>query len=360
VTESTGSTVGFLPEEELRDAAGSARSRPPRSLQAARELRDTAGPFPFGWFAVAFSRELRPGGVLTRRFMGREIVVFRTRSGIARAIEAYCPHLGAHLGHGGKVAGEELRCPFHGFRFSVTGACVHSPYGAAPPAARLGLLELREIWGAILVWHGPPGQAPWEIDASDDELGWHRLRQRTMTYRCHPQELTENTVDIGHLSVLHGCKENVRLTEELTADGPRLRIGYTVSYPVPLARGIDTTLSIRIHGVGIQVVEFGVPGGWTVRQLVMYTPVDHGETVAHIGSAMRRRGRSVVGKALWSCLEAAIGRGVLYGNVRLLKQDEPIWNNKKYLGRPAIGVGEGLITAYRRWATQFYPDAPER
>lgn len=70
---------------------------------------------------------------------------------------------------------------------------------------------------------------------------------------------------------------------------------------------------------------------------------------------MRRCGRSVVGKTLWNLLEAAIRRGALYGNVRLLKQDEPIWNGKEYLGRPAIGVGEGLIAAYRRWVTQLTP-----
>ncbi|WP_425436809.1 Rieske 2Fe-2S domain-containing protein [Mycobacterium rhizamassiliense] len=41
--------------------------------------------------------------------------MYRTKSGLARAIEAYCPHLGAHLGHGGKVLGDELHCPFHAF-----------------------------------------------------------------------------------------------------------------------------------------------------------------------------------------------------------------------------------------------------
>jgi phenylpropionate dioxygenase-like ring-hydroxylating dioxygenase large terminal subunit len=55
------------------------------------------------------------GEVLTRQFMDREIVMYRTKSGLARAIEAYCPHLGAHLGHGGKVLGDELHCPFHAF-----------------------------------------------------------------------------------------------------------------------------------------------------------------------------------------------------------------------------------------------------
>jgi nitrite reductase/ring-hydroxylating ferredoxin subunit len=359
MTESTSSSAGLLPEEWRGDAVGSARSRPPRSLQAAHQLRDAPVPFPFGWFAVAFSRELRPGQVLTRRFMDRDIVIFRTKSGIARAIEAYCPHLGAHLGHGGKVCGEELRCPFHGFRFSVNGACVHSPYGAAPPAARLGLLELREIWGVILVWHGPPGQVPWEIELPDDELGWHRLRQWTLKFRSHPQELTEGNVDIGHLGVWHGFK-NVRLVEPLTADGPRLRIGYALTYRIPLTPGFEINLRIQIHGLGFYRIEFETPGGWTVRQMVHHAPIGERKTLVRVGTMVRKRGRSIVGKALWSCLAAVLGRLALLEIVRILKQDGPIWNNQKHLPRPAIAAGDGPIAMYRRWARQFYPEAAEQ
>src|SRR3954469_18008075 len=86
-------------------------SRAARNRFADRKLSDTPPPYPYGWFAVAFSRELRRGSLLRRRFMDRDIVVFRTRSGIACAAEAYCPHLGAHLG-AGNVEGEDLRCPF--------------------------------------------------------------------------------------------------------------------------------------------------------------------------------------------------------------------------------------------------------
>ena len=48
------------------------------SLQEARQLCDAPPPFPFGWYAVALCHELRAGAVLTRQFMDREIVVFRT------------------------------------------------------------------------------------------------------------------------------------------------------------------------------------------------------------------------------------------------------------------------------------------
>lgn len=48
-------------------------------------------------------------------------------------MDAYCPHLGAHLGIGGTVEGETLRCPFHAFRFDTGGVCVATGYGTKPP-----------------------------------------------------------------------------------------------------------------------------------------------------------------------------------------------------------------------------------
>ena len=352
----TSNTVGDTAEVEVVERRGaSAKSR---SLQAMRELQDAPPPYPFGWFGVAFSRQLKPGRVLTCRFMDREIVVFRTKSGKACAIEAYCPHMGAHFGHGGKVESEELRCPFHGFRFSTNGSCVHSPFGAPPPAARLGLLELREIWGVICVWHGPPGQVPWEIDLPDDDGSWHPLRHRTMKLRSHPQEITENSVDIAHLTTVHRVK-NFRLVEPLTVDGPRLRMGYAFIQPVPLTPGFHAEIRIQIHGLGFSLVEQEVAGGWTVRQLVLSTPVGQRETLLHFCAIVRRRGRNALSRALWSCLEPAVGRSVLLGPVLQLRRDKPIWNNKKYLRRPAIAADDGPIPDYRRWATQFYPDGAD-
>lgn len=62
---------------------------------------------------------------------GEELVAFRTEDGVANVTDAYCPHLGAHLGIMGRVVGDCIECPFHGWRFKgKDGSCSHVPYAA--------------------------------------------------------------------------------------------------------------------------------------------------------------------------------------------------------------------------------------
>lgn len=57
------------------------------------------------------------------------MVVFRGQDGKAYVMDAYCPHLGANLAVGGRVVGNCIECPFHGWQFrGEDGRCVRIPY----------------------------------------------------------------------------------------------------------------------------------------------------------------------------------------------------------------------------------------
>lgn len=46
-----------------------------------------------------------------------------------RILDAYCPHLGANMAEGGRVKGDCLECPFHGWLFRGSdGQCDYIPY----------------------------------------------------------------------------------------------------------------------------------------------------------------------------------------------------------------------------------------
>src|SRR5690606_31889171 len=117
--------------------------------------------YPRGHFLVAFSDELAEGELKPLRYFGRELVLFRDREGCPRVLSAHCPHLGAHLGVGGRVENGEVRCPFHAWRFDGTGACTEVPYARrVPPGARLERFEAGEENGMITVRYDRGGVAP--------------------------------------------------------------------------------------------------------------------------------------------------------------------------------------------------------
>src|SRR5689334_7302007 len=85
---------------------------------------------PRGWFVVADSAAVEKRPYSTRCF-GEDVVLFRAQSGAVAMLEAYCPHMGTHLGRsqashvvtsGRHIDGDDIRCPFHGWRFGLDGA----------------------------------------------------------------------------------------------------------------------------------------------------------------------------------------------------------------------------------------------
>jgi len=75
--------------------------------------------WPVSWYPVTTTEELKVGTVQVHQLGNNELVVARGESGLAFAIDALCPHMGAHLRHA-KVIGESLRCPLHHWRLTAS------------------------------------------------------------------------------------------------------------------------------------------------------------------------------------------------------------------------------------------------
>jgi nitrite reductase/ring-hydroxylating ferredoxin subunit len=88
--------------------------------------------YPASWYLFGPARELRRGPV-TKDRLGRSIVALRTQSGRLTLMDARCAHLGADLGRG-RVVGENIRCPYHGWEYAANGRCAGLPDGSVPPA----------------------------------------------------------------------------------------------------------------------------------------------------------------------------------------------------------------------------------
>ncbi len=314
---------------------------------------------PAGWFGLALSDELPAGEVITREAFGREIVLFRDEAGNARALDPFCPHLGAHLGHGGTVVGDSIKCPFHGFQFNGQGKCVAiGTSGKIPPRAELRSWEVREVDGIVIVWHHPTGEPPsFEIPSYHQE-GWTDLMWHTWgRLKAHPQETSENSVDLAHFKHVHGY-EDVAIVKPIEIDDATLRISYSMKRDLSslgmVGQFVESVFNVRVHGLGYSVVEVDVATFNTeTRTYVICTPLNDDEVILRGGATMKKMANEQ--------MTEQISKLVFDGFVADVEQDFAIWENKAYLTRPVLSEGDGPIGAYRKYCRQFYPqqDAAE-
>ena len=322
--------------------------------------------FPSGWFAVGFSHELARGKILSRQFMGHQLVLFRAQSGKASAVDAYCPHMGAHFGYGGAVEGETIRCPFHGFCFDQRGTCVATGYGTKPPpTARLRTWPLHEVNGMLLVYYDHEGQEPiWEVPARDEE-GWLPPRTAMWSLHSHPQETTENSVDIGHFRYVHSY-QSIEILSDLKADGPHLSTAYAMHRPAGLfgrgqaQQGVRAEFEINVYGLGYSLVEVSIPAyHLQTRHLVCATPTEPGKIELRVSVSLKQIAQPrQISPFLLLVPRSLVNRLVSWQVFKTfthdLQQDFEIWEHKRYIQPPALAAGDGPVGKYRTWARQFY------
>lgn len=329
-------------------------------------------PYPSGWFLFGFSDELSPGQLLARPFMGQEVVVFRTEAGQACAVDAYCPHLGAHFGYGGRVEGNLLRCPFHGFCYDELGNCVRTGYGTKPPPkARLRTWPLCEQNGLLLVFYHPNAEPPaWEVPVLNSDEGWTSLRYQKFILYDHPQETTENSVDIGHFAFVHGYR-GARMLRPATTHGPYLSTAYAVQRPAPMLERwfpkwvFEFQFETHIYGLGYSLVQVTVPGlNIQARLWVLPTSIDRERITLHLAASLKTLEPARIHPALALLpprLVTQLAARLLFRSfVHDTRQDFPIWQHKKYISPPALAEGDGPVGKYRQWARQFYALGDER
>lgn len=320
-------------------------------------------PFPRGWFAIADSDELGVGAVKPLRYFGKDLVLFRTESGEATLLDAFCPHLGAHLGHGGKVEGESIRCPFHAWEIGKDGKCTKIPYATkVPPRASVNTWQVEEKNGVILTWFDPEGQSPgeWRIPELPNYLDaskWTAPYKVAFTARMHCQEFRENIVDNPHFVHVHKA-----MASQIKAwtEGPVIRGVATSDFELGAhghpGRTATVVLDFVGHGLGYAVAEETM-GDLHFIQIATSTPVDEEHTDLRFSLRVELRTDK------WPADKAAkialnMRDGAALDSKRQLEADIPIWENKVFRERPLLCDGDNQIMMFRKYVQQFYPPNP--
>jgi len=301
---------------------------------------------PNGWFAVAQSDDLKPGQTRNAHYFGRDLVVWREEgTGVPHVVDAYCPHLGAHLGVGsgspeshepgpGIVTGGCLQCPFHGWRFDGAGHCVEIPYSTSeriPSRAAVRAYPTVERNGLIFAWHHAQEEPPqWELPTLDefDDPEWVGPIYTDRFIAAALQELLENDQDDVHFVYVHGTQE--RPVQTTIWDG-RMRITES-----PREDGVFRR---ETHQLGFVLLR--IPGGVTF--IAASSPVDASHTHQRWVFAYPK----AIGDEAGQATIDAFAKSGIY-------QDVPIWEHKQFKEHPVLVKDDGPIAEYRQWAKQFY------
>ncbi len=169
-------------------------------LSSFAELRDD-------WYFVCRGKDLAAGETLRFSLYDQPIVVFRDARGELGALLDRCPHRNVPLS-GGKVEGDGLRCPYHGWRFATDGRCLEVPALVGEPdamARRAGAFALRERQGLVWIW-GEPGVEPTRAPHELPHLGAPGYTSAIQSFEVDAtlHAVAENTLDVPHTAYLHG------------------------------------------------------------------------------------------------------------------------------------------------------------
>jgi len=304
-------------------------------------------PYPNGWFALCYSSDVKPGELKSVHRLGQDFIVARGEDGKAGIFDAYCPHLGAHIGKGGKVCGNKVQCPFHGWVFDIAdGKCSEIPYAKkVPPKAGLETWPTLEQNDIVYVYHHNERKAPeWEPDLIPElENPDYKVHDRKeWTIRSHPQEVMENGVDYAHFLTLHKWDT---VDMRWVPDGVRYKLEIDVdTESEKQAATAANAVNVNSYNSGPGFLFTRVTGAMRGIAMNMLTPIDPEVLLVEHAYYAHKDVDPEIAKGFFDAYQADWGL------------DFPIWDNKIHRARPILTEVEGDVGRFRRWYKQFYPE----
>ncbi len=157
------------------------------------------------WYVAAWGHEVTRQNLLRRTLLGEPVVFYRTLDGKPVALEDRCCHRHAQLSRG-KLIGNDIQCPYHGFTYDTGGTCIAVPgQKQIPPGARVRSYPAVERYQWIWVWMGDPALAdPDKIEDFHwmDDPAWRAAGER-LDLKANYVLLVENLLDLSHLTYVH-------------------------------------------------------------------------------------------------------------------------------------------------------------
>ncbi|CAK8696053.1 unnamed protein product [Clavelina lepadiformis] len=364
-------SIGYLNHE----AGQPSKKEIANLIRKRRKIGEDLPPvYPNGWFRLVDSLQLKKGEVKEVSAIGQHFAVFRTKTGKANILDAYCPHMGGNLAVGGHVKDECLVCPYHGWVFSAKGECVKIPYSDKVPSfANTKSWPCREVNGAIFVWYHCDGVEPeWELPEISE------ITNRTYGYvgriehhvNTHIQDIPENGSDqahLGHVHLPHSLAGN-ELSSQTTSwkkialhiyevvctgsdkDTPHI-LNFDLSHVLLLfSRWKFMPILFKVYQIGPGCVHLHFNFSMLFKGVYVHTitPTEPLHQVVIHRCYCNWAMPKWFARIILHCLAVQVDRDVM------------IWNNKTFQPRPKLAKEDKLIAKFRRWFSQFYSENSPR
>jgi vanillate O-demethylase monooxygenase subunit len=156
------------------------------------------------WHPVAYAHELA-GDPLRVRLLGEDLVVWRDSQNQPHVLRDLCIHRGTALSLG-RVVGDRLMCPYHGWQYGSDGICKLIPQledpTRIPGKARVDAFMCQERLGLLWVAMEEPR---WELpDVPEfEDAGWTVVKAGPYSWNSDASRQLENFTDFGHFPWVH-------------------------------------------------------------------------------------------------------------------------------------------------------------
>lgn len=294
---------------------------------------------PTGWYLLGDRPSERQPAPRPWSGLGRELAWWVDRSFDVRAADAFCPHLGAHLGHCASMSsdGHHIQCGFHGWKFD------HDGRGPRLESARATLTmhptaTIGDQAFAFLVAPGSEICEPWvpSTYVRSDDFGEPTAVQSVDTnLEAHQQVVLEGDFDRQHFPAVHDLKVQL--------------LGYEF---------YDTIAKVSYVRPGRHPATFEILIDGISRRLETITagPVTIELTANYISTGSRSctaRGELRVWAPTHRLAERAISRTIqdFEANVEL---DAKVWRSRNFDLVPQFDRADKLLVDFRRWCNRFY------
>ena len=300
------------------------------------------------WYVVLSSRQVKPGAPVGVTRLGEKLVFWRDQSGRVHALQDDCPHRGAALS-GGKVVGDQIQCPFHGFEFNPDGRCTYLPaIGRDEPVPKQFLAHgypTYEAHGLIFMFWGSPPSDPGLPSFFDNLDNSFTFGEAIDPWQIHYSRVIENQLDVAHLPFIH--RTTIGRGNRTVVDGPVVDWNGPDRFKVFVFNRSDDGQPPRsareLDAAGREFhLEFIFPNLWQnyigpdVRVLAAFVPVDEDRTLLYLRFYQRFLRLPLIG--------ALVSKLAMPFNVYIAHQDRVVVETQ-FPRRSQLRSAEKLIQA---------------